>query len=205
MGSLATCLLVVPLFTYVLLKDGRTLRKKIFEFVPNRFFEKSFLITTKIVTAVSDYLRAKLIEGLIVGALTTVGLLIVGAPYALVLGLIAGATNVVPYLGPGRGLRARAGGRPLGAGERRPALAGGRRLRRGERNRQIVIFPVFVAKLVNLHPAILIPAVMVGQTYYGMVGMLISIPVATVIKVIVTEVFSAVYDRGSVRRTSVPV
>jgi len=55
------------------------------------------------------------------------------------------------------------------------------------------IFPILVAKLVNLHPIILIVAVIIGQNYYGLVGMLISIPIAAVIKIIVQEIYSAVY------------
>src|SRR5262249_45617833 len=100
MGQFATCLLVVPLLTFALLSDGRSVRKKIFEIIPNRFFESSFMISSRILNSLSDYLRAKLFEALLVGLLAMIGLIAIGAPYAAVLGIIAGITNIIPYLGP---------------------------------------------------------------------------------------------------------
>jgi putative permease len=61
----------------------------------------------------------------------------------------------------------------------------------------LVIFPVVVAKLVNLHPLLLIAVVAIGQRYYGLVGMLISVPVAAAIKVIVQQIYFTVYEQRS--------
>ena len=64
----------------------------------------------------------------------------------------------------------------------------------------VVIFPVIVAKLVNLHPLLLIAVVAIGQQYYGLIGMLVSIPIATACKVILGEIHSAIYEQRSARR-----
>ena len=64
----------------------------------------------------------------------------------------------------------------------------------------LVIFPLVVAKLVKLHPLLLIAVVAIGQQYYGLVGMLISIPIATACKVIIIEVHTAIYEQRSSRR-----
>lgn len=205
MGQLLTWLLVVPLLTFGLLSDGRTLQKKFFEMIPNRFFESSFIITTRIMTSLSDYLRAKLIEAFLVGLLTTVGLLIFQAPYAIVLGAIAGITNILPYVGPIIGAVpglliaafAPAGSDLLWQIGLVYAVANVIDM--------AVIFPVVVAKLVNLHPVLLVIVVMLGQEYYGLVGMLISIPIATGVKIVIQEVSAAVNQQNSSRSTSVPV
>lgn len=199
LGQLLTCLFVVPLLTFGLLKEGPELRKRIFRFVPNRFFESSFMVSWRILTSLSDYIRAKLIEALLVGIITTLGLWMVGAPYAIVLGAISGITNILPYLGPILGIV------PAllivlfdsaHASLLWPVMAV-----YGLANLidTVVIFPVIVAQLVNLNPVVLIVVVMLGGEYYGLVGMLISIPIATGIKIVLQEILGAVAPAASSR------
>jgi putative permease len=200
-ASILTWILIVPPLTFVLLNEGRAIRQRFFHLVPNRFFESFFLVSNEITTAISDYLRAKLVEALLVGLMTTVGLVIVGSPFAIVLGVAAGLTNIIPYVGPLMGAA------PAllislfdttGQGKLVPVLMV---YLIANVIDTIVIFPLVVAKLVNLHPLLLIAVVAIGQQYYGLIGMLISIPIATACKVIIGEVYSAIYQTRSVRRS----
>ncbi len=198
-GSILTWVLFLPPLTFVMLSDGRSMRRRLYHLVPNRYFEAFFLVSTDITTAISDYLRAKLVEAFLVGLMTTIGLVIVKAPYAVVLGVLAGLTNIVPYVGP-----------VIGAA---PALLVAAFDTSGSALLwpvaivyivanvidTIVIFPVVVASLVKLHPFLLIAVVAIGQQYYGLVGMLISIPIATAIKVVVGEIYTAIYENRVAR------
>lgn len=193
-GDILTWLLLVPFITYVLLKEGRNIRKIVFDLVPNRFFETTVMISTQITKSLSDYIRAKLIEAFLLGLMTYVGLVLIDAPYALVLAVFAGVTNILPYLGPIMG-----------------AVPGILITLSDPTYSQLLlpivlvysitnivdmtlIFPIFVAKLVNLHPLILIAAVVIGQKYYGLVGMLLSIPIAAAIKVFIQETYQVIYQ-----------
>lgn len=191
MGQLLTCLFVVPLLVFGMLKEGPTLLKRIFERVPNRFFESSFMVSSRILESLSDYLRAKLLEALLVGALTFAGLFFVGSPHAAILAAIAGVTNIIPYLGPIVGAIPGvvvAAFDPAG-----PVMVWKVAAVYGIANiiDMALIFPLLVAKLVNLHPVVLVVAVMLGQEYYGLIGMLVSIPVATAAKIVLQEVLAA--------------
>ena len=197
LGNFLTLLLLIPIISFVLLKDGRRFRKRFYELVPNRFFETTFMISHQITASLSDYIRAKLIEAMLVGLITAIGFTIIGAPYAFVLALIAGATNIVPYVGPLFGavpgiliIAADPGHSHL----LWPVVA---IYLIANVVDTILIFPLLVAKLVNLHPLLLIGVVMIGQEYYGLVGMLISIPIATALKVIVSEIYFFVYGQSS--------
>lgn len=200
MGDLISWMFLVPILTFVMLNDGRMMRRRVFQLVPNRFFETTFLMTHAISTALSDYLRAKLVEALLVGVMTTIGLAIVGAPYSIVLGVVAGVTNIIPYAGPVIG--AVPGIMIVMLDPSHSHLVWPVTLVYSIANiiDMVVIFPVIVAKLVNLHPLLLIAVVIVGQQYYGLIGMLISIPIATAVKVVLIEIYSAVYEQKGARK-----
>jgi putative permease len=199
MGSILAWILLIPPLTFVLLNEGRTIRRRIFQLVPNRYFESFFLVTTHILNAISDYIRAKLLEAILVGFLVTAGLAAVGAPYSIVLGLLAGITNIIPYLGPVFGLAPAIfiiGLDPTYSTHTIPVVTVYVIANLVD---TVLIFPLVVAKLVNLHPLLLIAVVAMGQEYYGLVGMLISIPIATALKVVLQEIYTAVYESRATR------
>lgn len=192
-GQILTSIFIVPIFTFFMLKEGRVLKRRFFALIPNAYFESWYIMLSQVMHSLSDYIRAKLLEALLVGGLVSIGLLVFRVPYAFVLGTMAGITNIVPYVGPLLGL---APGLLLAMTHEItyeavwPMLAVF-----GIANLidTILIFPVFVGRIVKLHPVLLIAAVIVGQRYYGLVGMLISVPIATAMKIVLQEVYYAVY------------
>lgn len=194
-GEILTWLFIVPLLTFFMLNDGPSLQKRFFQLVPNRYFEITFGVVNEITTSISDYLRAKMVEALLMAVMVTVGLALFDAPYAIVLGVVAGVTNIIPYLGPVLG--AIPGLLIASLDTTTPNLIWLVLAVYLIANiiDSVLIFPVIVAKLVDLHPMILIVAVIIGQQYYGLIGMLISIPIASAIKVVMTQIYRAVYGQ----------
>lgn len=195
MSKLLSCIFLVPILTFCFLKEGRTIRRGFFQLVPNRFFESVYIVSHGVVGALSSYLRAKMIEGFLVGCITGLGLWAIHFPYAIVLGVWSGVTNVLPYIGPVLGaapgiaiaaLDAQGGGG--GAVWMTAMVYGGANL-----VDSMVIFPGVVAKLVKLPPLVLVASVVVGQYYGGIIGMLVSIPIAAALKVLLSEVYVIVY------------
>jgi putative permease len=198
-GDMLTWAILVPFLTFVFLLEGRKLRNRILDLIPNRFFESTVMISSQVSHSVSDYIRAKFIEAFLVALLTTVGFWIVGAPYAVFLGSFAGVTNILPYIGPVIG--AVPGILIMLAEPAYHAHLVPVALVYVVANLvdSIFIFPIFVAKIVNLHPLVLIVAVMIGQQYYGLVGMLVSIPIAAALKVLLKELHWMIYQPGQRR------
>lgn len=195
LGEVLTWLLLVPPLTFFLLQEGQNMRQEFLKLVPNRYFESFYLVSTDITNAISDYLRAKLLEALLVGLVVMAGLWLIHAPYPAVLGVIAGVTNIIPYLGPLVG--AAPGLLIVAFSEHSTAGLLGMTLVYLIANvlDSVYFFPVVVAKLVRLHPLILTAVVIAGQQYYGLIGMLISIPIASAIKVILQETYLMVYEQ----------
>ena len=59
----------------------------------------------------------------------------------------------------------------------------------------VLIFPLVVAKIVNLHPLMVIICVILGSQLFGIVGMIVAVPITSILKILIQEAHSRVYDR----------
>jgi putative permease len=186
-SGIASAAILVPIFSFFILKDAEEYKKELLKLVPKQYYSGIVTTIEKTAASLSKFLRAKAVEASLVSLLTYIGLLIYDADYAAILALVAGITNVLPYIGPVLGII------PAVAllGFHWPIF-----LIYGIVNTldMIVIFPVLVGKLVNLSPLTLLVAVAVGQELYGLIGMLISVPVASSIKIIYQQVVEVLYS-----------
>jgi putative permease len=98
--SLFSLSIIVPFILFFLLKDGTGMKKGIISLVPNRFFEMSLNLIDTVDRHLGAYIRGQMAVASSVGALSALGLWIVGVPYYFVIGMFAGLANLIPYLGP---------------------------------------------------------------------------------------------------------
>ena len=130
-----------------------------------------------------------MIEGLLLGIMVGAALSFLDFPYPIALACIAGLTNIVPYLGPVLGalpgLLIAMFDPTIGIHVNSVFLA----YLIPNLIDMTFIFPVIVAKLVNLHPLLLLVSVILGQNYAGVAGMLLSIPLATILKIVLQEIY----------------
>ncbi|MEK6772650.1 MAG: AI-2E family transporter [Bdellovibrionota bacterium] len=178
-----TVLVLAPFLTFFMLLDGKRWIRNILSLVPNSFFELALNLNYQISTQMGGFVRARLLETLIIGFLTWIGLIMIQFPYALFLAVLAGVLNLIPYIGPF-----------IGAA---PAFLIAMTNTGIPVNYTLlclvyifaqvidmaIIVPLVVAKIVNLHPVTVVLAVMVGSQMMGILGMIISIPLASVMKV----------------------
>ncbi len=189
-----TVLLLAPLLSFFLLKDGQSISRKALHIVPNSIFELTLSLQSQITAQIGQFIRARLLESAIVGLVVLIGLWIVGFPFPIVLALFAGVANVIPYLGPLAGAIpgcliafVNAG---LGAKLFFVVLV----YVAAQLIDIFFIIPLVVARVVDLHPITVILAVILGSKALGILGMLISIPVAAAIKVIVVSIYRHLTD-----------
>ncbi len=192
-GDVAAAGFLSPVFAFFLLKDGDQWKNEIRKLMPERYRTTTVHVVDRISEAVIKFLRAKVLEALLVGVLCYIGLKIIAAPYAGIFALIAGVTNIIPYLGPVLGSV------PalilIGFSDQYVSLFWPAFFVFAIVNLvdNVLIFPVFVAKLVNLSPLTLLVSVAVGQEFYGLVGMLLAVPFASSIKIIFQELRGLLY------------
>lgn len=179
-----TYMVIVPFVTFFFLKEGGRIMHALIELVPNAYFELSLNLIHQINGQIGGYIRGQLLAVGVVAFLGVTGLTLIDMSYPLVIGVLAGVANIIPYLGPLIGI--------VVASIVALAAGGGMALV----FKVIVVFlliqlvdnvliqPTVVAKSVDLHPLMVLFAVMVGnQLTGGIVGMLIAVPMTGIIKV----------------------
>ena len=198
LANLMEWIFLVPFFTFFIIRDSDSFKNTLLSFTPNVIFERFYYVIHVFNRQLGDYFFAKFVEAVIVGAIITIGLLIMDIKYAVILGFIAGLTNIVPYVGPFLGVVPAIVLGMLEYGMTSPTM-GAILILYATANVVDVffVFPFLVSKIVNLHPMIVAVSVIVGSHYMGITGMVISIPVVAAMKLIITEIYNEIYTERS--------
>lgn len=183
-------MIIVPLFTFFFLRDGRIILRACVALSPNRHFEMVRDLSHMISRQLSQFVRGRIIEAIIIGAVVTLGLSLTDIRYAPVLGIFAGVTNLIPYIGPIIGMI------PgiliafvdLGAGGQFWWIVILYILIAQVLIDNFILIPVLISRVSNLHPLLVFFAIIVGGKLYGVIGMIIGVPIVSVIKIILQEI-----------------
>jgi len=193
-GSFSIGLIAVIFISFFFLYEQGILRKTILRIVPNKYFEVTVTILTKIEKLLSNYMTGLLIQMLTIFTLAFVGLSILGIKYAASIALFAAVANLIPYMGPLLG-----------------ALFGiivtMITTTNGTSNEYFIhvleiasvfavvqltdnmaIQPLIFSKSVKAHPLEIFLIIFVGGTLGGIVGMIAAIPVYTILRVSTVEI-----------------
>jgi predicted PurR-regulated permease PerM len=178
-------LIFVPVFAFYLLVDWPKVKAGMVGLIPVPYRSVSLARVKEVDLAVASFLRGQLTIALILASINAIGLLALGVPFGLVLGLAAGLANMIPYMALVVGLVPAVilcwvehQSWPLALGV--VAVFSGAQLLEGT-----VLSPRILSKSVNLHPVWVLLAIIAGGSLFGFVGLLIAVPVAAA-----TQVFS---------------
>lgn len=188
--STLSFLAAVPLISFFIIKDKHLFRKGILALVPNRYFEISLSIMNKIDETVGRYFRAMLFEVIIVAVMVSVAFSIVGVPNPVLIGVIAGIANIIPYFGPASGVIVAAltilitGANPV------LILWAALAMWIVQMIDNNIVYPVVVGTTINMHPLIVLLTVIAGGWIGGILWMLISVPLVYIVYSLVTVIYS---------------
>ena len=178
-----TFAVIVPCVAFFMLKEGNRITRGLIELVPNSYFELCLNLLHQINGQIGGYIRGLILATTVVGTLSVSGLLVIGVPYALPVGILAGLANMIPFLGPLIGI--------LSASVVALATGGGLEMvghvvivfAMIQLIDNVLIQPVVLAKSVDLHPLIVFFVVLAGGQLMGLMGMLIAVPMTGIFKV----------------------
>jgi len=183
----AIALVLIPFMTFFLLKDGRRLKKSFIAMLPNHYFEMTVHLLHKIDCQLSNYIRGQMLVSLCIGSLAAAALALLGIPYFLLIGAVAGLANMIPYFGPIVGaipgiiLNVVAKGSLAAA---LPVIAAFLLIRLID---DTLISPNILGRSLHIHPLLVIIVIFTGGEMFGIMGLLLCIPVTGIIKVTIQQ------------------
>ncbi len=179
-------MLIVAVLTFYLTVEEHAMKRVLRSLVPVKNQPYVTHLINRIQEKIGMWLRGQLILSLIIFILSWVGLSILGVKYALVLALLAGVTELIPYVGPFIGAIPAV----FIALSQAPALVVGVVVLYViiQQLENHVIVPKVMQKAVGLNPIITIVSMMIGFKLAGILGIAIAIPVATAISIALNDV-----------------
>ena len=186
-------LLMIPFVTFYVLKDYDRIRQLVTEAIPTGQRARVVDLVERIDTVLGQYIRGQLIVSTFIAVLTATGLSISGIRYAVVLGLMAGAFNLIPYIGLtiSLGVSMAVALMDAGSGIQVLKVLGVFVVAQGIEGN--FLSPRVVGERVGLHPVWVMFALVVAAHLWGVVGMLIAIPAAAVINILVNILTQRLY------------
>lgn len=183
-GQSAATLLVDFVLAFVIgfwaLKDLPKVNAEVMLLVGDHRRGEAEMILGTVLRVLGGYIRGQLIVSAVTGVLVWLGLALLGVPYALVLGLLVGVLNVLPYIGPfiGGVVAAIVGLfiSPLVGLAAIGIVIGAQQLT------DMFVTPRVMSEQVDLHPLLVIFSLLVGGTLFGFWGLFLAIPVAAIVK-----------------------
>lgn len=194
-------LLLIPFFIYYLLADYRDMRDRIDRLIPPRFRSVTTDLMAQINEVLSSYVRNQLLIAVAMGAMYSAGFMALRVPLGFTIGMLSGLLNFVPYLGTLIGF-----GLSLffvmldGAGV-------------GRISGVLIVFavvqsvegyyltPKLLGSRLNLHPMWVLVGLVIGGNLFGLLGIILAVPVIAVAKVVMGVLEEIYQDSNFYRRT----
>ncbi len=176
-------IILIPILSFYMLKDIELIKQSLLNLVPGGHRGRILSLFSRIDDKLGAWIRGQLTVGFIVGFLTFIGLEIVGMDFALVLGILVGITNIIPYFGPIIGATP-----ALFLALLRSPLMFFKVLLVQVVAQQLesnLITPQILGRQLGLHPLLIIFALLLGAQFGGIAGMLFAVPITAVVREII--------------------
>lgn len=188
----------IPVLGAYLLYDSETIKRFFIGFIPARNRDSTLTLLGELERVIGGFIRGQLLVGLSVGTLIAIGLSLIGEPYAILIGAIAGALDLIPYIGPviaaipAFTIAFIAGGLPLAI---KVAIV----FVLANQAEGHIIAPNIVSRTIQLSPSAVVVAILIGGELYGVIGMFIAVPVAGIIRVLLLHVIPGSVSRDEAK------
>lgn len=178
-------LVLTPIFTFYFLKDKDDIREKLKKMIPKQKNDRLMTLFSKIHQDMTKYVIGKIKMAIFVGFATFIMLLALGVEFSFVIGIITCVADIVPYVGPLMGLV--------------PAFVFAfidspikalwifvlyLFIQWIENN---IVGPKILSEETGFHPIVVLFLLIVGGSLFGFLGMILSVPIALVIKTVYNE------------------
>ncbi|HEM3528983.1 TPA: AI-2E family transporter [Streptococcus suis] len=186
-SQIIVAILIMPFILFYLLRDGQYLNKHITQYLPTKWREPIGTVLSDVNGQLSNYVRGQVTVAIIVALMFSVMFSIIGLSYPITLGVMAGFLNLIPYLGSFLAMI--------------PAVILGLIAGPIMLIKVLVVFmieqtiegrfvtPLIIGSSLSIHPITILFVLLTAGQMYGVLGVLLGIPIYASIKVLVKAAF----------------
>lgn len=186
--------LIVPFLAFYMMKDFKIIEKTVLALIPRKKRKGSIRLLLDIDKALGSYVRGQFIVCVVIGLMAYIGYWLIDMPYPLLLASMVAIFNIVPYLGPFLGAApAIIMASTVSIKMMLMAALVNLVIQLLESN---VVSPQVVGKSLEMHPLVIIFALLVGGEIAGIAGLILAVPFFAVIKVIFQHVYLYLLRNG---------
>lgn len=177
----ALIMMIIPFIAFYMLKDFPLIKRALWYITPKKWRKKGTLFLKDVDESLGSYIRGQLLVCVIIGSVSALLFWIFHLKYSLILGLIVGVTNVIPYFGPIIGavpavvIAATSSAKLVLI---TVIIVFGLQFLEGN-----ILSPMIVGKSLHMHPLIIMMALTAGGEVGGILGLILAVPILVVIKV----------------------
>lgn len=193
-------MILVPILTYFILRDYKGWRNGMLNWLPNSSFELGWLIYQRVTKQLQNYTRGVMLQSLIMAVVASLGFTLIGLDIPVLLGIITGLLNLVPYLGPlismALALLVASAMTPFD-----PSLLYLSVLVviTAQIVDNVAVIPLLIANSVDLHPVLVIVGIIIFGSLFGTIGVILAIPAIAAAKIIFNNLYSDIYNASRKR------
>lgn len=185
--NIVMVLVTAPFAVFFMLKDREQFFSSFLKYVPSKFRKSTGEVITEMSDSLSSYIRGQITVAFWVGVMFFVGYLVIGQKYALPLAIMAGVFNLIPYVGSALALI--------------PSLIIAL-FTPGLFIKVVIVFileqtletrvvsPLVVGNKMQMHPLTTIVVLLGSASLFGVMGMILGIPVYAIFKIIISKIFA---------------
>jgi predicted PurR-regulated permease PerM len=175
---------LAPVLAIYLLIDLERFKRNTLELTPPRHRNEMAYVSGEVGTAMGSFVRGQLLVALLVGVASSIGMWAIDLPFWLLIGIVAGFLNLIPFLGPIVGgalaaLVALLNGDPWQAFWAVLIMIGVQQVDNH------LITPMIQRARVNLSPLVIVLALIIGGSLAGLLGVLVAIPATAAIRIVI--------------------
>jgi len=196
-------LVMIPVLAFYLLRDFDLMVARIGNLVPIKRRPAVFDLFSELHATMSNFIKGQLLVALMLSVIYTIGLEIANCPASLLIGVLAGFANLIPYLGIALGFVPAVLLTYLSGNPSWQIVAAGLTFVVGQMLEGMVITPKVVGESVGLHPVVVLVGLTIGGTYFGFLGMILALPATAILMVLLRRTYiwytqSLLYHDGEV-------
>ncbi|HFI0036798.1 TPA: AI-2E family transporter [Streptococcus suis] len=186
-SQIIVAILIMPFILFYLLRDGQQLNAHVTQYLPTKWRSSVSKVLTDVNSQLSNYVRGQVTVAIIVALMFSVMFSVIGLSYPVTLGVMAGFLNLIPYLGSFLAMI--------------PAVVLGLIAGPVMLVKVLIVFmleqtiegrfvtPLIIGSSLSIHPITILFVLLTAGQMYGVLGVLLGIPIYASIKVVVKAAF----------------